>query len=103
MVRSARAGKQYLSRELMKLLIRNQSAVSHRREELHPLAPRECEILRKIAKGQSTRSIAVELGVGVKTIETHRRRIMAKLNRHSVAELTQYAVKEELISLENSA
>ena len=63
------------------------------------LAPRETEVLRRIAIGQSTKEIAFALQVGSKTIETHRRRIMQKLQRHSVAELTQYAMIQGLIPL----
>jgi len=66
------------------------------------LAPREREILRRIASGQSTKQIAHELGVGSKTVETHRRRMMEKLNRHSVAELTQYAIANGLIPLQEA-
>jgi DNA-binding NarL/FixJ family response regulator len=63
------------------------------------LAAREIEVLRLIASGQSTKEIAVTLAVGTKTVETHRRRVMEKLNRHSVAELTQYAIVKGLIQL----
>jgi DNA-binding NarL/FixJ family response regulator len=63
------------------------------------LASRETEVLRLIAAGQSTKEIAVALNVGTKTVETHRRRVMEKLNRHSVAELTQYAIIKGLIQL----
>jgi DNA-binding NarL/FixJ family response regulator len=55
-----------------------------------------------IAAGHSAKEIAATLSVSNKTIETHRRRIMQKLNRHSVAELTKYAVMEGLTSLEAS-
>ena len=63
------------------------------------IAPRETEVLKLIASGQSTKEIAAALHVGTKTIETHRRRLMEKLNRHSVAELTQYAILKGLIEL----
>ena len=65
-----------------------------------PLAPREREILRRIAGGESTKQIARALGVGTKTVETHRRRLMHKLNMHTVAELTKYAVIHGLTPLE---
>jgi len=65
-----------------------------------PLAPREREILRRIAGGESTKQIAHALGVGTKTVETHRRRLMHKLNKHTVAELTKYAVIHGLTPLE---
>ena len=64
------------------------------------LTEREREVLQQISEGCSTKEIASSLGVSVKTIETHRRQIMEKLNLHSVAELTKYAVKEGLTELE---
>ncbi|MFZ2410506.1 MAG: response regulator transcription factor [Candidatus Methanoperedens sp.] len=64
------------------------------------LTEREREVLQQISEGCSTKEIASSLGISVKTIETHRRQIMEKLNLHSVAELTKYAVKEGLTELE---
>ena len=58
-----------------------------------PLSFRELEVLSKIAEGGSTREIASELGIGVRTVETHRERIMQKLHIHSVAGLTRFAIK----------
>ena len=51
------------------------------------LSPREREVLQLIAEGQSTKEIALTLKVSVKTIETHRRQLMNKLDLYSVAEL----------------
>lgn len=64
------------------------------------LTPRQREVLQLIAEGESTREIAETLHVSVKTIETHRRQIMTRLNVASVAELTKYAVREGFTSLE---
>lgn len=64
------------------------------------LTAREREVLQLIAEGKSTKEIAAHLHVSVKTVETYRRLIMEKLNIHSVAELTKYAVREGLTSLE---
>ncbi len=64
------------------------------------LTPREREVLQLMAEGKSTKQIADRLHVSVKTIETHRQQIMTKLGIHSVAELTKYAVREGLSSLE---
>jgi DNA-binding NarL/FixJ family response regulator len=65
------------------------------------LTKREREVLQQIAEGCSTKEIAGALSVSVKTIETHRRQIMEKLDLHSVAELTKYAVKEGLTDLDS--
>lgn len=64
------------------------------------LTSRQREVLQLLAEGQSTKQIASRLHVSVKTVETHRRQIMIKLDLHSIAELTKYAVREGLTSLE---
>lgn len=64
------------------------------------LTPRECEVLQLLAEGNGTKQIASRLHVSVKTIEAHRRQIMEKLGIHSIAELTKYAIREGLTSLE---
>lgn len=63
------------------------------------LTTREREVLIHIADGLSNKEIASQLGVGVRTIETHRERIMRKLNIHSVAGLTKFAISQGLVSL----
>jgi len=64
------------------------------------LSSREREVLQLIAEGKNTKQIASVLNVSTKTIETHRQQIMEKLNIHSIAELTKYAIREGLTSLE---
>jgi DNA-binding NarL/FixJ family response regulator len=66
------------------------------------LSPRERQTLQRIADGQTTKQIAAALRLSAKTVETHRRRIMQKLALHSVAELTKYALREGLTSIEVS-
>ncbi len=60
------------------------------------LSPREREVLQLMAEGRATKEVASDLHVSPKTVETHRRNIMEKLDLHSVAELTKYAVREGL-------
>jgi two-component system response regulator NreC len=64
------------------------------------LAPREREVLQLLAEGKSTKEIAAHLFVSVKTIETHRHRIMDKLNIHTIPDLVKFAIREGLTSLE---
>jgi len=63
------------------------------------LSPKEREVLQLMAEGHSTKQIAAMLNLSVKTIETHRQQIMEKLDLHSIAELTKFAVREGLTSL----
>ena len=65
------------------------------------LSEREREVLQLIAEGQTTKQIATHLHVSVKTIETHRQKVREKLDVHSVAELTKYAIREGLTDLEH--
>ncbi len=64
------------------------------------LSPREREVLQLLAEGHSTKEIADHLHLSPKTADTHRQQIMSKLGLRSVAELTKYAVREGLTSLE---
>ena len=64
------------------------------------LTVREREVLQLIAEGKSTKQIASILNISVKTIETHRQQVMEKVGVHSIAELTKYAIREGLTSLE---
>jgi DNA-binding NarL/FixJ family response regulator len=70
------------------------------RSAFETLTPREREVLQLMAEGQATKEIARSLDVSVKTVETHRRQIMEKLDIYSVAELTKYAIREGLTSVE---
>jgi len=60
------------------------------------LSDREQQVLKRIAEGQSTKEMAAAMHVSVKTVETHRQKIMGKLDLHSVAELTKYAIRQGL-------
>ncbi len=62
------------------------------------LGPREREVLQLLAEGRTSRQIAQCLDISVNTVDAHRRNIMHKLDMHSIAELTKYAVREGLTS-----
>jgi two-component system response regulator NreC len=61
-----------------------------------PLTSREREILQRIAEGQTTKEIAQRLGLSVKTVESHRLRMMRKLDIHETATLVRYAIRRGL-------
>lgn len=65
------------------------------------LSPKEREVLQLLAEGSSTKEIADRLKVSVKTVDTHRQHIMDKLGLRSIAELTKYAIRAGLTSIEN--
>ena len=61
------------------------------------LTSREMEVFQLIAEGKANKQIAAELGIGMKTVETHRERLIAKLKIHNIAGLTRHAISEGII------
>ncbi|RON16430.1 response regulator [Pseudomonas frederiksbergensis] len=70
-------------------------------QDSHNLTARQLEILRLIVRGKSTREIANGLGLSIKTVETHRSQIMKRLQIYDVAGLVLFAVREQIISLDD--
>jgi DNA-binding NarL/FixJ family response regulator len=95
-IRSVLQGQVYLSPAIagnvVRALVRQSS--SERDLVRGKTSSREREVLQLLVEGKSTREIASTLYVSVKTIETHRKRIMDKLNLHTIADLTKYAIRE---------
>ncbi len=102
-IRASRANKIYLSPSIADKVIKDY--ITHIPGEnfsaFSILTKREREILQLIAEGKSTKEIASLLFISIKTIETHRQNIMEKLDLRSVAELTKYAIREGLTSLDS--
>jgi DNA-binding NarL/FixJ family response regulator len=65
----------------------------------HLLTPREREVIQLLAEGKTTKEVAVTLDLSVKTAETHRTNLMRKLDLHSVADLTLYAVRNSIVQI----
>ena len=101
-IKAVAAGGRYLSPRITDVVVsdyvKRLSATTD--SPFEALNTREREVLQLVAEGKSTKQIALELYVSTKTIEANRRQIMEKLNIHSVAELTKYAVREGLTTLE---
>lgn len=94
-IRDVSRGNVYLSAQLAGVLAH---AVTHKAAASpDPLTPREREVLQLVAEGKTTKEIASLLGVSVKTAESHRARIMDKLNIHETAGLVRYAIRRGLI------
>lgn len=92
------AGQSYLCPEITEALVA-EVRDSQAGREAPRLARREREVLRMIAQGMRSQAIGEQLHVSVATVEVHRRNIMRKLDLHSIAELTKYAVREGIASL----
>lgn len=103
-IRTVSDGGRYLSREIEGVVLRDYverlSGESGDSSVFTILTDREREVLQLVAEGQTTKKIASDLHVSVKTIESHRQNIMDKLEIRSIAELTKYAIREGLTSLD---
>jgi two-component system nitrate/nitrite response regulator NarL len=92
------AGETVFSPEVARLAL-NQLVEGAAEEPAGELTAREREVLVQIADGLSNKEIATRLNLGVRTVETHRERIMHKLNIHSIAGLTKYAIGRGWVTL----
>ncbi|MBM4137622.1 MAG: response regulator transcription factor [Nitrospira sp.] len=102
-IRVVTGNRTYLSPELADSVIKDYSRLISK-ENLSVfslLTDREREVLQLLAEGEATKEIAIKLGISIKTVETFRKQIMNKLDIHSIAELTKYAIREGLTSLES--
>ncbi len=95
-------GHFYISPVIARTLVENYTQTFEKGSKLpfKEFTKKEKEVLKLIAEGEKTKVIAEKMFISVKTVETHRRHIMKKLNIFSVAGLTRYAIQEGLISLE---
>jgi DNA-binding NarL/FixJ family response regulator len=101
-VKNVSAGKLFLTPRVSDIVLKgflktgNQpDATEH--SQARP-TPREVEIIRLLAGGKANKEIAAELGITIRTVETHRAKIMLKLGLHSLAELIHYAIRHQIFS-----
>jgi len=94
------AGETYFSNDIARVALNQFVRGPGEGPHTGQISAREREVLIAIAEGLSNKEIACRLGVGVRTIETHRERIMRKLNIHSIAGLTKFAIAKGLIPLQ---
>ena len=101
-IRAVMNNKIYLSRTISDIVIDDYISSLSKDEVsiLSTLTGREREVLQLIAEGKTTKEIASCLHVSINTIDTHRRQVMEKLDMHSIAELTKYAIRKGLTTLE---
>lgn len=101
-VRTVTAGRAYLSPKIAKVKL-DESSIKRpgaRRATNSVLTAKERGVLQLMAEGHSTREVAEILSLSVKTAETHRSNIMRKLETRSIAQLTKFAIREGLTSLD---
>ncbi|VVO64197.1 response regulator transcription factor [Pseudomonas fluorescens] len=99
-----RNNERYLSPAIAHTVINQALTHNQKQPEIadsHNLTARQLEILRLIVRGKSTREIANGLGLSIKTVETHRSQIMKRLQIYDVAGLVLFAVREQIISLDD--
>jgi len=100
-IRVVMSGKTYINPQIASLVVESlvSQSSSTPPQSFALLTEREREVLQLISEGRSTKQIAFDLSVSSKTVESHRRQVMGKLNIRSVAELTKFAIREGLTSV----
>jgi len=101
-IESVNGGEAFFSPPVAQIALNQYLTDTDETKPLAKLSERESEVVALIAEGKSNKEIAMHLGIGVRTIETHRERIMRKLDIHSVAGLTKFAISNGLISMDES-
>jgi DNA-binding NarL/FixJ family response regulator len=100
-IREVRQGKMFFSPSMSKrfdyLTPQSSDRMGTFKKKLARLSSREMEVLQLIAEGKANKQTAVELGIGIKTVEKHREHLMQKLNIHDTAGLTRYAIGAGII------
>ena len=100
-IQAVASNRVYLSPSIASIMVEEVLKAASEKEtsKASLLTDREREIVQLLAEGKSTKDIAYRLNLSIKTIESHRRRIMERLEIQSIAELTKFAIKEGLTSL----
>ncbi len=100
-IATVRAGRTYLSPEIAGVVVEDYVSSKNASKPHHDdLTSREHEILQMIAEGKSSKQIGTALHISPRTADSHRQCIMDKLNLYSLAELTKYAIRAGLTSLD---
>lgn len=100
-VRAVRAGQSFFSPEVSRMLLEDyvrQMGQKGVEDSYDLLTAREREILQLVAEGRANKDVAAHLNLSLHTVETHRTKILQKLNLHSLPELILYAVRKGIIT-----
>lgn len=101
-IRSVASGETFLSPKITTIVVAEYVKLLETggRETLPEISPREMEVLRLLVDGLNTKTIASKLHISKNTVDTHRRRILDKLDCQNVAELTRLAIREGLVGFD---
>ena len=102
-IESVYNGEPFFSPEIARAALNQLVQGGGQKQLFAELTSRERDVLALIAEGQSTKEIADKLGIGVRTIETHRESIMRRLDIHSIAGLTKFAISHGLVKLDGGS
>jgi DNA-binding NarL/FixJ family response regulator len=101
-VKAIAEGKRFLTPKVSEIVLdgflKPRSQHQHGKPAGSRATPRELQVIRLLAEGKTNKEIAPLLGITVRTVETHRAKIMLKLGLHSLAELIHYALQNEIIA-----
>ncbi len=101
-IRAVARGESYLSSTISGHVVAEYNRLAEANQAgSNPLSPRQREVLKLIAKGQTTKAIARELRISVKTAEAHRLQIMERLGIHDVAGLVKYAIRAGIAKIDS--
>jgi len=98
-IEAVHAGTAYFSPDVARVALNQVVRGSGESAGRSRLSSREREVLTHLAEGESNKEIARQLSIGVRTVETHRERIMRKLDIHSIAGLTRFAIAHGMVYL----
>ncbi|MEN6532089.1 MAG: response regulator transcription factor [Bryobacteraceae bacterium] len=105
-IRDVARGGSFLSPRMLAQLVddfRTRIKTTDRLPRFATLTPREKEVLKMLAEGNSVKEVACQLNLSVKTVEAHKFNLMRKLDIHNKAQLVQYAVQKKIIKIPNIA
>ena len=106
-VKAVSEGKRFLTPKVSEIVLDGFLKTKGQHQQVErtgvQLTPRETQIIRLLAEGRSNKEIASELAIAVRTVETHRAKIMSKLGFHSLAELIHYTMRNGIISAPSAA
>jgi two-component system response regulator NreC len=103
-IRDISRGGSYLSPRMLSQLVddfRTRIKSTDRLPRFATLTPREKEVLKMLAEGNSVKEVACQLNLSVKTVEAHKFNLMRKLDIHNKAQLVQYAIRRKIIKIPN--